>query len=324
MWEMTEDDFDKKIEDGEVPPIEPTTPEQTTLQPTTPQPTTPEQTTPEATTPQPTTPAITTPESTTEVAKLPAPEGLGWAGDDNYPYYFLWKYVEGAMYYNFYVDGVHIGNTLTTEYNADAQLFQKDGEYVIGVAAVDEKGNEGEMATITHTIEKQETSSESSTVEQSTPEMSTPESSSPEGTTPESSKLEVTTPNGVNVTEQTTKGQSGLETTTVKSVNPSNAIKVKVGKTKVKKALKKKGSKKVKISLKKIKGATGYQVRIYKSKKAKKALVRKTVKKVKFNLIKKKVKNKKKLYIRARAYRIVKGRKYYGKWSKRKKIKISK
>lgn len=324
VWEMTEDDFDKKIEDGEVPPIEPTTPEQTTLQPTTPQPTTPEQTTPEATTPQPTTPAITTPESTTEVAKLPAPEGLGWAGDDNYPYYFLWKYVEGAMYYNFYVDGVHIGNTLTTEYNADAQLFQKDGEYVIGVAAVDEKGNEGEMATITHTIEKQETSSESSTVEQSTPEMSTPESSSPEGTTPESSKLEVTTPNGVNVTEQTTKGQSGLETTTVKSVNPSNAIKVKVGKTKVKKALKKKGSKKVKISLKKIKGATGYQVRIYKSKKAKKALVRKTVKKVKFNLIKKKVKNKKKLYIRARAYRIVKGRKYYGKWSKRKKIKISK
>ncbi|MFQ9516348.1 MAG: discoidin domain-containing protein [Eubacterium sp.] len=504
VWEMTESDFADKIQNGEVPPVEPTTPEQpttpeaTTPQQTTPEVTTPQQTTPEVTTPQQTTPEITTPQQTTPeittpqqttpevttplvdgftytyeafqdtrllpdennyvrgdnvtatasseqvnqeaeksidnnkdtrwqaktqgqeylivdlgvecsmnkfaliwenaqaknytievsidgkeyttvaeikdapnvekkrldtitldeavnaryvkinatetcawgyaifeigvygdnvVAKLPAPKGLGWAGNESYPYYFLWQDVTGAVYYNFYVNGVKVGNTVTIDFNADPQLFAEEGEYTIGVAAVDKNGNEGEMATITHTVTEQIPSTpESSTPESSTPESSTPESSTPESSTPGSSTPVVTTSNGGDVTVPTTKGSSGSETTTPKVTKPIVTAQetVKIGKTKVKKASKKKSSKKIKISLKKVKGATGYQIKIYKSKKAKKALVKKKVKKVKFNLKKKKIKNRKKLFIRARAYKIVNGTKYYGKWSKRKKVKIKK
>ncbi len=48
------------------------------------------------------------------------------------------------------------------------------------------------------------------------------------------------------------------------------------------------------------------------------------VKKVKFTLKLKKLKKSKKYYVKARAVRVVAGRKYYGKWSKGKNVKITK
>ena len=94
-----------------------------------------------------------------------------------------------------------------------------------------------------------------------------------------------------------------------------------------KKAAKKKAAKKIKLTLKKVKGAVGYQVRIFKTKanakKNKKAIVKKVVKGAKTTLLSKKVKKAKKLFVRARAY-ILDSRKnkIYGRWSKAKKVKI--
>lgn len=117
-----------------------------------------------------------------------------------------------------------------------------------------------------------------------------------------------------------------LETTTVA---PTTKVK-KPAKAKIKKAnVKKISDKKVKISLKKIKGAVGYQIAIYKTKKNakknKKALVKKTVKKRKFTIKSKKLKNKKKLFVKVRAYVLnANGKKVYGKWSKIKTVKKAK
>ena len=85
----------------------------------------------------------------------------------------------------------------------------------------------------------------------------------------------------------------------------------------VRKATKKKASKKVSITFKKVTGAKKYQVQISTTKKFKKVLVRKTVKKVKITITNKKLRNKKKLYVRVKAV----GAK---KWSKVKKITIKK
>lgn len=131
------------------------------------------------------------------------------------------------------------------------------------------------------------------------------------------------------IAEPTTKILDSVETTVVpisgETLTEKNDVTTaKLGTTKVKKATKKKVAKKVKITLKRIKGAQKYQIQISKTKKFKKKLVNKTVKKVKFTLKSKKIKNKKKLYVRARAMVVVNGKKYYGNWSKTKKIKIKK
>lgn len=124
----------------------------------------------------------------------------------------------------------------------------------------------------------------------------------------------------------TTSALSKVETTTANAVetttanNPTKAI--KVGKTTCKTATKKYKAAKIKISLKKVKKANKYQVQISKSKKFNKVLVKKTVKKVKFVITSKKLKNKKKLFVRVRALQLVNRRVYTGKWSKIKKVKI--
>lgn len=96
----------------------------------------------------------------------------------------------------------------------------------------------------------------------------------------------------------------------------------KIEKTKVTKATKKKSSKSAKITLKKVKGAKKYQIQIANSKKfsKKNIFVKKTVKKASFTVKSKKIRNRKKLYVRARAK--VNGK--YIAWSKAKKMKIRK
>ena len=115
----------------------------------------------------------------------------------------------------------------------------------------------------------------------------------------------------------------------------------KLGKTKVVKAVKKKKSKKLKVKVKRLKNATGYQVAIYNSKKNakknKKAIAKAFSKKKKNSsasakkstksvLIKfkktKKIKKAKKLFVRARAYNMDGTKKVFGPWSKIKKAKI--
>lgn len=102
------------------------------------------------------------------------------------------------------------------------------------------------------------------------------------------------------------------QTTTPKAAAASNKS---LKKTTVKKATKKKAAKKVKITFKKVTGAKKYKVQISTTKKFKKILVKKTVKKIKVTITSKKIKNKKKLYVRVRAV----GAKT---WSKPKKVKI--
>ncbi len=119
---------------------------------------------------------------------------------------------------------------------------------------------------------------------------------------------------------ETAKPGPGPQTTAKPVPKTTAAPKpAKPAKAKVKKATKKKSAKKIKVTLKKIKGATKYQVKVSKKKNGK-ALYKKTVKKVKFTLKSKKFKKKKKLYIKARAWNTS----GYGAWSKAKKVKIKK
>ena len=125
-----------------------------------------------------------------------------------------------------------------------------------------------------------------------------------------------TTPSATTVAPTTAAPTTVATTTTTAKVN--------VAKTKVKKVTKKLASKKAKISLKKISGAK-YQIKVSSSKKfTKKTTVTKKVKKATFTINNKKIKNKKTLYVKARAYKVVGGKTYYGKWSKVKKVKIKK
>lgn len=97
--------------------------------------------------------------------------------------------------------------------------------------------------------------------------------------------------------------------------------------TKVKKATTnaKKGT--MKLSLKKVKGAKQYEVQYYTSynKSTKSYTGKKTVKSKKSTITiknKKKIKSKKTLYVRARYYKTVNGKKAYSVWSSIKKVKV--
>lgn len=114
------------------------------------------------------------------------------------------------------------------------------------------------------------------------------------------------------------------ETTNKNEKTKQPAVKKSVKVAKVKKATKKKAVKKIKISLKKLKKVTGYQVYILTKKKSKKVLVRKFVKKTNFTLKSSKFENRKKLFVKVRAYVTADGKRKYGKWSKIKKVKIKK
>lgn len=124
------------------------------------------------------------------------------------------------------------------------------------------------------------------------------------------------------VTKTFTIKKAAVNPTTAAPTTAAKKTTVKVGKTKVTNAVKKKGANKINLKIKRVKGAKRYQVQISVTKKFKKVLVRKTVKKVKVVIKNKKLKNRKKLYVRARAMKTVKNRKYYGRWSAGKKVKI--
>ena len=113
--------------------------------------------------------------------------------------------------------------------------------------------------------------------------------------------------------------------TTVAPTTKAPAVKTPA-KAKIKKVTpKKKASKVLKITIKKVNGAKGYQVQISKAKKftSKNILAKKNVTKVKPSISSKKIKNQKKLYVRVRAYVLnANGKKVYGKWSSAKRATI--
>ena len=128
-----------------------------------------------------------------------------------------------------------------------------------------------------------------------------------------------------------TEAPTGETVTAAPQTTVAPTTKVKApGKAKIKKVYKRKlSAKKLKVKLKKVKGAKGYQVAVYKSKKNakknKKALVKKYTKKLKVTIKSKKLKGKRKTYVRARAYALdLNGKKVFGKWSAIKKGKLKK
>ena len=138
--------------------------------------------------------------------------------------------------------------------------------------------------------------------------------------------VETTTPAAVETTSAVETTTNTNAQTTTKKQPSQTTIKssVNVGKAVVKKAIKKKNAKKISLTLKRVKGATKYNVQIAKDKNFKKTIVTKTTRKLKYSVSNSKFKKAKKLYARAKAI-VVKGEKtYQGKWSKPKQVKIKK
>ena len=167
------------------------------------------------------------------------------------------------------------------------------------------------------TTAKPTSENETTPVVETTPSVeTTPEIETTTEKTETTPAVETTKPQEPNTNAQTTTKKQPSQTTKTSSV--------KVGKTVVKKAIKKKNAKKISLTLKRVKGATKYKVQIAKDKKFKKTIVTKTTKKLTYSVSNSKFKKAKKLYARAKAI-VVKGEKtYQGKWSKPKQVKIKK
>ncbi len=123
----------------------------------------------------------------------------------------------------------------------------------------------------------------------------------------------------------TTKVNDKGNTTNDKNAKSSNTEEVvakrniKISKAKITK-IQKNSSKKVSVKLKKIKDVNGYQIKISMTKKFKGKGTKSFISKKNIISIKKlKIGNT--YFVKARGYKIVDGVKYYGKWSKIKKIK---
>ena len=158
------------------------------------------------------------------------------------------------------------------------------------------------------------------------PPTSEPETSTSEPVTdePETPTLEPVTDEPETPTSQPVTDETAAPTTEHgTTVSPTASKITKPGVTSVKKATKKKKAKKAKISLKKVKNASGYQIQVSTSAKfAKKATITKATKKTSYTI--KSLKPGKKYYVRARAY-VKKGKsKIYSKWCKKKRIKFIK
>ena len=119
----------------------------------------------------------------------------------------------------------------------------------------------------------------------------------------------------------------GISASTQPGTRPTDKPDASGKKVKVKKAALKKVTspkrKTLKVTWQRLSGATGYQVCVALDKKLKKGKKQKRVKgasKTKWTL--KKLKSKKRYYVRVRAYKTVSGKTYYGSWSRIKRIKV--
>ncbi len=120
-------------------------------------------------------------------------------------------------------------------------------------------------------------------------------------------------------TQQTTKSKETKPSAT--GGNGTDAKHKKIAKGKVKIALKKKNAGKIKLTFKRLKNVTKYQVKISPTRKfKKKKTVVKLVKKAKVLLPVRKFKKAKRLYVKVRGVKFAGGKKTYGRWSRRKRV----
>ena len=136
-----------------------------------------------------------------------------------------------------------------------------------------------------------------------------------------------TTTNKANTTTATTQTTTNkANTTTVNGTQQTTqtldaGTQTIVGTGKIKSAVKKVRAKKAVIKLKKVNGASGYEIKVSTSKKFAKKTT-KTVDAKKLSVTVKKLQPNKKYFAKVRAYVIVNGTKVYGKYSKAVKIKL--
>ena len=141
-----------------------------------------------------------------------------------------------------------------------------------------------------------------------------------ETTTATPAQNETTTPAKQNETTTVAPTTKAISTTAA----PATVKKTTVKKTTVKATAKKLSSNKVKLSVKKVAGASKYAVQISTTKNFKKVVAKKTSKKAVFTVKSKKLKGKKKLYVRVKVYKKVNGKTVASQWSKATKIKVKK
>ena len=115
-----------------------------------------------------------------------------------------------------------------------------------------------------------------------------------------------------------TAAPSGTSNSNGTASSDSKTSAKSAGKTKVTSAKRSAAGKKIKVSLKKVAAAGGYQIRYSTDKKYSKSKT-KTLTTTKNNVTVKKVSKSKKYYISARTYKVVNGKKYWSAWSSSKK-----
>ena len=143
-------------------------------------------------------------------------------------------------------------------------------------------------------------------------------------TTTAAKQDETTTPAKQDVTTTPAKqNETTTVTPTTKAIS-TTAAPATVKKTTVKATAKKLSSNKVKLSVKKVAGASKYAVQISTTKNFKKVVAKKTSKKAVFTVKSKKLKGKKKLYVRVKVYKKVNGKTVASQWSKATKIRLKK
>ena len=158
-----------------------------------------------------------------------------------------------------------------------------------------------------------------------------------EPTPPHSSNPTDSNPTDSNPTEPPSVTKPSVATTTGSKATRSPEA-VKKDKAAAKKAMKQakitkltaksKAKKKINVTWKKVKKATGYQVQVSNKKNFKKVIFKKDLKKTKLTIKSKKIKSKKTYYVRVRAYATYKDAdnktvKVYSKWNKKlRKVKV--
>lgn len=171
------------------------------------------------------------------------------------------------------------------------------------------------QTTEVQSTEAQTTEVQSTEVQTTEPQTTEVQSTEAQTTEPQTTEVQTTESPTTKVVSTTDR-----ETTTQSAVTTKN---IKLAKGKIKKAVKKATAKKVKITFKKIRKASSYQVQICVNKKFKKKnTITKRVKKTKCTF--KRLKPYKKYYVRVRAMAKSGRRTVYGRWSNKTKIRLKK
>ena len=199
--------------------------------------------------------------------------------------------------------------------------------YVYNKNGVDNSKKDDETTT---SAKQDETTTPAKQDETTTPakqdETTTP-AKQDETTTP-AKQDETTTPAKQDETTTAKQDETTTVAPTTKAISttaaPATVKKTTVKKTTVKATAKKLSSNKVKLSVKKVAGASKYAVQISTTKNFKKVVAKKTSKKAVFTVKSKKLKGKKKLYVRVKVYKKVNGKTVASQWSKATKIRLKK